>query len=103
MKELLSVTEEEAGAVIGKHGKSIEVIREMSRARITISKKGENDKNRVIKLEGEEKRVAFAKHLIKLKISAHRESLAEISDEEDSGVDPDVIAAANVLAKIGNI
>ena len=55
MKELLSVTEEEAGAVIGKHGKVIEVIRETSRTRITVSKKGENDKNRVIELEGEEK------------------------------------------------
>ena len=48
MKELLSVTEEEAGAVIGKHGKSIEVIREMSRARITISKKGENEKKNLL-------------------------------------------------------
>ena len=35
----MSVTTEEAGAVIGKNGLGIEAIREMSRARVEVSKK----------------------------------------------------------------
>ena len=105
MKVLMNVTTEEAGAVIGKNGLGIEAVREMSKARVEVSKKKENGENRVIRIEGEERRVAFAKHLIKMKIDAHKESLADDSDQGnlDDCDDPDLKVAASVLARIGNI
>ena len=105
MKVLMSVTTDEAGAVIGKNGLAIEAIREMSRARVEVSKKKDEGERRLIKIEGEERRVAVAKHLIKMKIEAHNESLADDSDKEnmDDGEDPDLKVAANVLARVGNI
>lgn len=105
MKVLMSVTTEEAGAVIGKNGLGIEAIREMSRARVEVSKKKDEGEKRLIKIEGEERRVALAKHLIKMKMEAHKESLADDSDQEnmDDCEDPELKVAANVLARIGNI
>lgn len=105
MKILMSVTTDEAGAVIGKNGLGIEAIREMSRARVEVSKRKDDGEERVIRIEGEERMVAFAKHLVKMKIEAHKESLAENSDQEgqDDSEDPDLKVAANVLARIGNI
>ena len=101
----MSVTTDEAGAVIGKNGLGIEAIREMSRARVEVSKRKDDGEERVIRIEGEERMVAFAKHLVKMKIEAHKESLAEISDQEaqDDSEDSDLKIAANVLARIGNI
>ena len=49
--------------------------------------------------------VALAKHLIKMKIEAHKESLAGESDhdsQEDSE-DQDMKSSANVLARSGKI
>ena len=105
MKVLMSVTTEEAGAVIGKNGLGIEAIREMSRARVEVSKKKDEGERRLIRIEGEERRVALAKHLIKMKMEAHKESLADDSDQEnmDDCEDPELKVAANVLARIGNI
>ena len=68
MKILMSVTTDEAGAVIGKNGLGIEAIREMSRARVEVSKRKDDGEERVIRIEGEERMVAFAKHLVKMKI-----------------------------------
>ena len=70
-----------------------------------MSKRKEDGEERVIRIEGEERMVAFAKHLVKMKIEAHKESFAEISDQEsqDDSEDPDLKVAANVLARIGNI
>ena len=104
MKVLMSVNTDEAGAVIGKNGLGIEAIREMSKARVEVSKKKEDGGKRVIRIEGEEKRVALAKHLIKMKMEAHKESLADDSDQDnmDDCEDPDLKVAANVLARIGN-
>ena len=101
----MNVTMEEAGAVIGKNGLGIEAVREMSKARVEDSKKKENGENRVIRIEGEERRVAFAKHLIKMKIDAHKESLADDSDQGnlDDCDDPDLKVAASVLARIGTV
>ena len=101
----MSVTTEEAGAVIGKNGLGIEAIREMSRARVEVSKKKDEGERRLIRIEGEERRVALAKHLIKMKMEAHKESLADDSDQEnmDDCEDPELKVAANVLARIGNI
>ena len=105
MKVLMSVNTDEAGAVIGKNGLGIEAIREMSKARVEVSKKKEDGGKRVIRIEGEEKRVALAKHLIKMKMEAHKESLADDSDQDnmDDCEDPDLKVAANVLARIGNV
>ena len=52
----MSVTTDEAGAVIGLDGRGIETIRELSKARVEVSKRKEKceTENRVIKLEGEE-------------------------------------------------
>ena len=68
MKILMSVTTDEAGAVIGKNGLEIETIREMSRARVEVFKRKDDGEERVIRIEGEERMVAFAKHLVKMKI-----------------------------------
>ena len=91
--------------LFGKNGLGIEAIREMSRARVEVSKRKDDGEERVIRIEGEERMVAFAKHLVKMKIEAHKESLAENSDQEgqDDSEDPDLKVAANVLARIGNI
>ena len=56
MKVLMSVNTDEAGAVIGKNGLGIEAIREMSKARVEVSKKKEDGGKRVIRIEGEEKK-----------------------------------------------
>ena len=92
----MSVTTDEAG---------IEAIREMSRARVEVFKRKDDGEERGIRIEGEERMVAFAKHLVKMKIEAHKESLAENSDQEgqDDSEDPDLKVTANVLARIGNI
>ena len=47
----------------------------------------------------------MAKHLIKMKMEAHKESLADDSDQDnmDDCEDPDLKVAANVLARIGNV
>ena len=76
-----------------------------SRARVEVSKRKDDGEERVIRIEGEERMVAFAKHLVKMKIEAHKESLAENSDQEsqDDSEDSDLKVAANVLARIGNI
>ena len=105
MKVLMSITTDEAGAVIGKNGPGIESIRELSKARVEVSKRKDSSENRVVKIEGEERMVAFAKHLIKMKIEAHKESLAWDSDKDSKGdsEDSDLISAANVLARIRNI
>ena len=96
----MSVTTEEAGAVIGKNGLGIEAIREMSRARVEVSKKKDEGERRLIRIEGEERRVALAKHLIKMKMEAHEDSDQENMDDCE---DPELKVAANVLARIGNI
>ena len=105
MKVLMSVTTEEAGAVIGKNGLGIEAIREMSRARVEVSKKKDDRGKRVIRIEGEARGVALAKHLIKMRMEAHKESLADDSDQEDMDdcEDPELKIAANVVARVGNI
>ena len=105
MKVLMSVTTEEAGAVIGKNGLGIEAIREMSRARVEVSKKKDDRGKRVIRIEGEARGVALAKHLIKMRMEAHKESLADDSDQEDIDdcEDPELKVAANVVARVGNI
>ena len=101
MKVLMSVTTDEAGAVIGKNGVGIEAIREMSKARVEVSKRKDDGEKRVIRIEGEERMVAFAKHLVKMKIEAHKENSDHGS--QDDSEDPDLKIAANVLARIGNI
>ena len=72
---------------------------------VEVSKRKDEGEKRVIRIEDEERMVAFAKHLVKMKIEAHKESLAENSDQEgqDDSEDPDLKVAANVLARIGNI
>ena len=47
----------------------------------------------------------MAKHLIKMKMEAHNESLADDSDQEDMDdcEDPELKIAANVVARVGNI
>ena len=67
-----------------------------------------NDRNgnRYMKIEGSERQVAFARHLLSLRIALHEESLADLSDSEEEEVveqNPDVKSAATVLAKYGNI
>ena len=60
--------DEEAGAVIDKNGMYIEaIIREMSKTKVEVSKRKDDGERRVIRLEGEERKVALAKHLIKMK------------------------------------
>ena len=105
MKVLMMITTQEAGAVLGRNGLGITQIREMSGARIEVSLRKENEEHRVVRLEGEVRSVAFAKHLIKMKIEAHKESLAGgVSDEDqDDEKDADLKTAANVLARIGKI
>ena len=43
MKILMSVTTDEAGAVIGKNGLGIEAIREISKARVEVSKRKDDN------------------------------------------------------------
>ena len=60
MKVLMSVTTEEAGAVIGKNGLGIEAIREMSRARVEVSKKKDDRGKRVLSgLKGKRKELLW--------------------------------------------
>ena len=68
---------------------------------VEVSKRKDEGEKRVIRIEDEERMVAFAKHLVKMKIEAHKEN----SDHEsqDDSEDPDLKIAANVLARIGNI
>ena len=63
MKVLMRINTQEAGAVLGRNGMGITQIREMSGARIEVSLRKENEEHRVVRLEGEVRSVAFAKHL----------------------------------------
>ena len=106
MKALIRITTQEAGAVLGRNGLGIKSIREMSKARIEVSKRKENEEHRVIRIEGDERSVAFAKHLVEMKIEAHKESLSEGVSDKDNQEDneyADLKTAANVLARIGNV
>ena len=78
---------EEVGAVIDKHGMDIEAIkeavlyqngclfvflhmaslREMSKTKVEVSKRKDYGERRVIRMEGEERKVALAKQWIKMK------------------------------------
>ena len=87
MKVLMRINTQEAGAVLGRNGLGITQIREMSGARIEVSLRKENEEHRIVRLEGEVRSVAFAKHLIKMKVEAHKESLAGgVSDEDQDAV-----------------
>ena len=103
MKVLMRINTQEAGAVLGRNGLGITQIREMSGARIEVSLRKENEEHRVVRLEGEVRSVAFAKHLIKMKIEAHKKREVSDEDEQDDEEDADLKTAANVLARIGKI
>ena len=104
MKVLMMITTQEAGAVLGRNGLGIGGIREMSGARVEVSLRKESEEHRVVRLEWEERSVAFAKHLVKMKIEAHKESLAGGDEnDQDDEEDADLKTAANVLARIGKI
>ena len=103
MKVLMRINTQEAGAVLGRNGMGITQIREMSGARIEVSLRKENEEHRVVRLEGEVRSVAFAKHLIKMKIEAHKKRGVSDEDEQDDEEDADLKTAANVLARIGKI
>ena len=103
MKVLMRINTQEAGAVLGRNGLGITQIREMSGARIEVSLRKENEEHRVVRLEGEVRSVAFAKHLIKMKIEAHKKRGVSDEDEQDDEEDADLKTAANVLARIGKI
>ena len=103
MKVLMRINTQEAGAVLGRNGLGITLIREMSGARIEVSLRKENEEHRVVRLEGEVRSVAFAKHLIKMKIEAHKKRGVSDEDEQDDEEDADLKTAANVLARIGKI
>ena len=103
MKVLMRINTQEAGAVLGRNGLGITQIREMSGARIEVSLRKENEEHRVVRLEGEVRSVAFAKHLIKMKIEAHKKRGVSDEDEQDDEEDADLKTAANVLARIGNV
>ena len=68
---------------------------------VEVSKRKDEGEKRVIRIEDEERMVAFAKHLVKMKIEAHKENSDHGS--QDDSEDPDLKIAANVLARIGNI
>ena len=54
--------------MIDKNGMYIEaIIREMSKTKVEVSKRKDDGERRVIRLEGEERKVALAKQLIKMK------------------------------------
>ena len=59
MKVLMSVNTDEAGAVIGKNGLGIEAIREMSKARVEVSKKKEDGGKELSGLRGKRKELLW--------------------------------------------
>ena len=102
LKELLKITCEQAGAIIGKNGYKIKEMRKLTNASIKIDSSGKS--HRVVQLEGTAENVALAKHLIQMHISRHEES--KFTNEvvlEKLENRPDFKAAATSLAKTGNL
>ena len=107
----MRVKQDQAGAVIGKNGNKIMDIREMSGARVTVNKISSSnlkEELRLIEIEGDQRKVAFAKHLINLQVSLHETSLEKVcgisGDSGNSLEDlPEMKAAATCLARISDL
>ena len=105
-KEFLTVREDQVGAIIGKGGQKVKEIRSLSGVKITISDQT-NWAERVVKMEGDHRAIAMAKHLINIRIELHEASLKRTYQDSSSNEAinelPEMKAAASCLAKIASI
>ena len=109
MRKFIWLDSDEAGAVIGKNGGKIMEIRELSGARLVVDRQGNfnaGGKNRLMRIEGSEREVAFASHLVDIRLRLHRSSLENglrRDDEGSSAQGREIQTAATALAMNSDI
>ena len=108
MKFCMMIGEEEAGAVIGKNGEKIREIREMAGVSLVVhKKKGGLGRLRMVRIEGSQRNVAFAKHLVNIRLKLHavaiQESIGKDEGEKTTQELQAVQTAATQLARCSNV
>ena len=107
VKFFMTVKDEEAGAVIGKNGDVIKELRELTVIHLVVENSSRKSRgHRILKLEGSQRSVEFAKHLVKIRLQLHascKEQMTGEEREESTKDRTDVQTAATILAKYSNI
>ena len=78
VKYSLFIEDDEAGAVIGKGGEKIREIRQLTGVSLTVKKSAKSGSaSRLLQIEGPERNVEMAKHLVNIRLKLHHTALEE--------------------------